>query len=65
MQNLPRNELDALANLKDAGQLMGWNESKELIADLRDHSLFQRLRTAMLCSDFSVQADGELRDTPK
>ncbi|HEY3680446.1 MAG TPA: hypothetical protein VGL45_17155, partial [Bradyrhizobium sp.] len=55
MQDLPGLELDAFAVPENAGQLIGWKKAKELVPDRRDHSLFQWLRTAMLCSMGSVR----------
>jgi hypothetical protein len=60
MQDLPGLKLDAFAVPENARQLIRWNKAKELVTDRRDHSLFQWLRTAMLCSKGLVRARGDL-----
>lgn len=42
MENLAPRKLDAFAIVKDTRELLGWNETKQLVPDLGDHSLFHR-----------------------
>src|SRR5262249_49485751 len=40
MQDLARHEIDPLAKPKNDGELIGWNKTKQLVLNLRDHALF-------------------------